>query len=148
MSRYKILKGEIVPNKLKVTRGEKIKNYLEPDVLELCNQINRLSDKYFDKLETLNENSLSLEETKLLKNIEYLVALGLISEFENIEEHQARGLTAVYDSATGPIKELKSSGEESACLKLWSGTDEYKEQFETKCEIINHKSKEIAHGTD
>ena len=118
-------------------------NYLDPDVLVLSLLVNLLAEKYNDKVtETfkgrngIDTDKLSEEEKKLLKSQNYLHALNLVGQYDNMGISESRGLTAFHETPVDPVKELKPSGEESCCIKLWSGTPEYREEFETKHVVV------------
>jgi hypothetical protein len=117
-----------------------IKNCLRQDVSDLCSRIVSLTDKYDKECTELFKNkkdtSISEDEKTALNSYKYLHALEMIGDYENMEISSVRGLTAYHKTLSEPTVELKPSGEESACIRLWSITPEYVEKFETKHQVI------------
>jgi hypothetical protein len=128
-----------------------IKDYLDDEVLQLWSQIESLCKKYDDKCSVIFKNTtdfhnLSEVQLKFVKNLEYLGALSSLGDYENILSSQTRELIAEHKTLVDPPTNLKPSGKESCCIKLWSGTPEYQDKYETQHEVIKAKFQFVEKG--
>lgn len=138
---------------------KKIKEYLleeQDDLKELYEKIEFLvkiysekCSKMFKERRQLDIDNLPEEELSVLKIFEYLCALNMIGEYENILTKEQRGMSYGFKNdrrfdfiantnIQGPV-DIKPSGEESAEIHLWSGTSQYQEQFEQKHHTVGEQ---------
>ena len=131
---------------------KKIKEYLleeNDDLKELYEKIEMLvkvysekCSKMFKERRQLDIDNLPEEELIVFKIYNYLCGLSIMSDYENIDFKSQRGLSMGFRNdrrlefiATSRIQRpvnIKPSGEESAEIHLWSGTQLYQEEFENK----------------
>jgi hypothetical protein len=121
---------------------KKLKDCLYEEIAELHDSIEDLLEKYnkkvVDKFISRIDN-FSDEEQKLLKNLNYLGLLSMIGDYEYSHVESIRELTALHNSITEPATKLEPSGKESACIKLWSGSKEYQEEYATEHKVVRAK---------
>jgi len=87
-------------------------------------------------LESKKPKNLTKEDTKILELLNKFSAVCWIGQYQKISMQASRELIAYWykkDSKGKPIlAHLEPSGKESAKILLYSGVDEYQEDFKTK----------------
>jgi hypothetical protein len=115
---------------------------MNSDVIELKKMIKTMLDHYVDMVSDKFDGK-SFEETEVLKEKEadliktmnYLSALYLVGDFENIDMSMSRELIAYHKTLVEPIVDLQPSGEESATIRLWTGSSGHHDKYETKHQL-------------
>ncbi|MDO8640076.1 MAG: hypothetical protein Q7R33_00865 [Nitrosarchaeum sp.] len=122
---------------------------LRNDVKQLVDKAKELTKKYKEGLFCKTPYSdmgyiksgvqLDKMQVEALNNLSRLISIGLLLDYDNVNIQQQRGLIYEYGMGRenwGQPTKIKPSGEGSTCIKLWSGTSEYQEQFEAKSETL------------